>query len=142
MISVEIRVGAWLQNLPRTLATKPIFVENLKRTTGERGKSIMREEAPKRTTALADSIDYEIKDFEIRIVCRSPYAYYVHEGTKPHWIPKKEDKARPMTTPYGVKKRVYHPGARANPFALRTQHRMVYQCPELTLRFIDAWLEL
>ena len=44
----------------------------------------------------------------------APYAKFVHYGTKPHIIKPKRKKA--LKTPYGVYKRVKHPGTKANPY--------------------------
>jgi len=42
------------------------------------------------------------------------YAVYVYYGTKPHVILPKKKKA--LKTPYGVFKKVNHPGTKANPY--------------------------
>ncbi|MDD3452574.1 hypothetical protein [Sulfurimonas sp.] len=42
------------------------------------------------------------------------YAIYVYYGTKPHTIRPKKKKA--LKTPYGIFKKVQHPGTKANPY--------------------------
>ncbi len=42
------------------------------------------------------------------------YAVYVYHGTKPHVIKPKRAKA--LKTPYGYRKKVNHPGTKANPY--------------------------
>ena len=42
------------------------------------------------------------------------YAKFVYYGTKPHIIKPKNKKA--LKTPYGYRKRVKHPGTKANPY--------------------------
>ena len=44
----------------------------------------------------------------------APYAWYVHEGTDPYVIRPKNAKA--LKTPYGPRKKVNHPGIKANPY--------------------------
>jgi len=44
----------------------------------------------------------------------TPYAKFVHDGTKPYEIRPKRKKA--LKTPYGVYKKVNHPGIKANPY--------------------------
>ena len=44
----------------------------------------------------------------------APYAKFVHYGTKPYTIVPKKKKA--LKTPYGVYKKVRHPGIKANPY--------------------------
>jgi hypothetical protein len=44
----------------------------------------------------------------------APYAWYVHEGTDPYVIRPKNKKA--LKTPYGPRKKVNHPGIKANPY--------------------------
>lgn len=44
----------------------------------------------------------------------APYAVFVHDGTKPHEIRPKNKKA--LKTPFGVRKKVNHPGTKANPY--------------------------
>ena len=42
------------------------------------------------------------------------YAVYVYYGTKPHTIRPKKKKG--LKTPYGIFKKVQHPGTKANPY--------------------------
>lgn len=44
----------------------------------------------------------------------TPYAVFVHDGTKPHEIRPKNKKA--LKTPFGPRKKVNHPGTKANPY--------------------------
>lgn len=44
----------------------------------------------------------------------TPYAVYVHDGTDPYVIRPKNAKA--LKTPYGPRKKVNHPGIKANPY--------------------------
>jgi len=44
----------------------------------------------------------------------APYARFVHEGTKAHVIRPKTKKA--LKTPWGPRKKVNHPGTKANPY--------------------------
>jgi hypothetical protein len=44
----------------------------------------------------------------------TPYAVWVHDGTKPHEIRPKNKKA--LKTPFGPRKKVNHPGTKANPY--------------------------
>ena len=44
----------------------------------------------------------------------TPYAIFVHDGTKPHEIRPKNKKA--LKTPFGARKKVNHPGTKANPY--------------------------
>ena len=47
----------------------------------------------------------------------APYAKFVHFGTEPYIIVPKRKKA--LKTPYGVYKKVKHPGIKANPYLHR-----------------------
>ena len=51
------------------------------------------------------------------------YAKYVYYGTKPHVIKPKRKKA--LRTPYGVFKKVNHPGTKANPYLDRALQNIV-----------------
>ena len=64
----------------------------------------------------ATSID-NLSDYEKRIFVDegiAPYAIYVIKGTKPHDIFPRE--ANALNTPYGLFKRVHHPGTSANDY--------------------------
>ena len=60
--------------------------------------------------------DDNISNLEIEIGNSklAPYAIFVHEGTKPHEIRPKNKQA--LKTPFGVRKKVNHPGTKANPY--------------------------
>lgn len=60
--------------------------------------------------------DDNISNLEIEIGNSklAPYAIFVHEGTKPHEIRPKNKQA--LKTPFGARKKVNHPGTKANPY--------------------------
>lgn len=60
--------------------------------------------------------DDNISNLEIEIGNSklAPYAIFVHDGTKPHEIRPKNKKA--LKTPFGPRKKVNHPGTKANPY--------------------------
>lgn len=60
--------------------------------------------------------DDNISNLEIEIGNSklTPYAIFVHDGTKPHEIRPKNKKA--LKTPFGPRKKVNHPGTKANPY--------------------------
>ncbi|MGE4517307.1 MAG: HK97 gp10 family phage protein [Arcobacteraceae bacterium] len=60
--------------------------------------------------------DDNISNLEIEIGNSklTPYARFVHDGTEPHEIRPKNKKA--LKTPFGVRKKVNHPGTKANPY--------------------------
>lgn len=75
--------------------------------------------APYKTGNLERDIqvfDDNISNLEIEIGNSklTPYARFVHDGTKPHEIRPKNKKA--LKTPFGVRKKVNHPGTKANPY--------------------------
>jgi len=143
MIALEVRVGPWLQQLPAILARKPEFIADLMTHVGERGVQIMREEAPIRTGELRRSIFYETDEYIVFIRVGAPYARYVEFGTRPHII--EAPYGRRLKIPidgFIFRKRVFHPGAIANPFVQRTRFRLVYDALDLTLRHLDVWLRL
>jgi hypothetical protein len=75
--------------------------------------------APYKTGNLESDIqvwDDNISNLEIEIGNSklAPYARYVHDGTKPHEIRPKNKKA--LKTPFGPRKKVNHPGTKANPY--------------------------
>ncbi len=60
--------------------------------------------------------DDNISNLEIEIGNSklAPYARFVHNGTKAHEIRAKNKKA--LKTPFGARKKVNHPGTKANPY--------------------------
>lgn len=54
---------------------------------------------------------------EVGNTLTAPYAKFVHFGTEPYIIVPKRKKA--LKTPYGVYKKVKHPGIKANPYLYR-----------------------
>jgi hypothetical protein len=60
--------------------------------------------------------DDNISNFEIEVGNSklAPYAPYVHYGTDPYVIRPKNKQA--LRTPYGARKKVNHPGIKANPY--------------------------
>jgi len=75
--------------------------------------------APVQTSNLKNDIQVFSAKLPIGIVevgntQTAPYAKFVHFGTKPYVIVPKRKKA--LKTPYGVYKRVKHPGIKANPY--------------------------
>lgn len=60
--------------------------------------------------------DDNISNLEIEIGNSklAPYAVFVHDGTKAHEIRPKNAKA--LKTPFGYRKKVNHPGIKANPY--------------------------
>jgi hypothetical protein len=54
----------------------------------------------------------------------TPYAYYVHEGTRPYDIRPKTKKALFWKGASHPVKVVHHPGIRANPFVARTAEKV------------------
>jgi hypothetical protein len=101
----------------------------------------IKNEAPKRTGALKDSITHR-KSFGFSGVAveygsRLPYASYVEEGTPPHIIRARNVKnlrfqgrsGDIVYAPY-----VNHPGTRPNPFSQRAVERIL---PELQSRFAE-----
>jgi len=59
-----------------------------------------------------NSVKYGI--VEVGNTKATPYAKYVYYGTSPYTITPKKKKA--LKTPYGVFKKVHHPGIKANPY--------------------------
>lgn len=75
--------------------------------------------APYKTGNLESDIqvwDDNISNLEIEIGNSklAPYAPYVHYGTDPYVIRPKNKQA--LKTPYGARKKVSHPGIKANPY--------------------------
>lgn len=75
--------------------------------------------APYATGNLESDIqlwDDNISNLEIEIGNSklAPYAVFVHDGTKAHEIRPKNAKA--LKTPFGYRKKVNHPGTKANPY--------------------------
>jgi len=86
-----------------------------------------KEESPKKTSALAVDISYEMEDDLTAIIGNTgavPYAVYVHQGTKAHEIRAKNKKALYWKGGHPVKK-VDHPGTKANPYLERALHNIV-----------------
>ena len=74
--------------------------------------------APVRDGDLRDNITVfpQVRDNEISVGNSAliDYAVHVYYGTKPHVIRPK--KAKALKTPYGYRKKVNHPGTKANPY--------------------------
>lgn len=75
--------------------------------------------APYKTGNLESDIqvwDDNISNLEIEIGNSklASYAVFVHDGTKAHEIRPKNKKA--LKTPFGPRKKVNHPGTKANPY--------------------------
>ncbi len=75
--------------------------------------------APYKTGNLESDIqvwDDNISKLEIEVGNSklAPYAEYVHNGTDPYIIRPKNKKA--LKTPFGPRKKVNHPGIKANPY--------------------------
>lgn len=78
-----------------------------------------KKEAPVDKGILRKYINYELKREYARVYNNVAYAYWVHEGTKPHTIQPSSKKALfRKTAPHPVK-RVQHPWTKANPFFTR-----------------------
>jgi hypothetical protein len=90
-------------------------------------------EAPRRTGNLGRTIRIgRVSASEAETIAGASYAIYVHEGTKPHMIPKAGNtsaKTLRWKTGTGGKvrfaKRVRHPGTKANPFMLRGARKAI-----------------
>ena len=84
-------------------------------------------EAPRDTQALAGDITvFPITTKGERSVGNTAlidYAKYVYYGTQPHVIRPKKKKA--LKTPYGVFKKINHPGTKANPYLDRALENIV-----------------
>ena len=90
-------------------------------------RPIMREEAPSKSGKLSRNIQAISSGLSgsigpnLRI---TPYALYIHEGTKPYVIRPKTKKALYWKGALHPVKKVNHPGIKANPFVERTAERM------------------
>lgn len=83
-------------------------------------------EAPVRTGDLRGDITvFPKKKGEVSVGNSAliDYAKYVYYGTKPHMIAPKKKKA--LKTPFGVFKKVQHPGTKANPYLERAFESIV-----------------
>lgn len=78
----------------------------------------IQDEAPVKTGNLQSSIRREnIGGFQSRVFADTgiaPYVEYILRGTEPHEIWAKPGSA--LNTPYGLFRKVNHPGTSANPF--------------------------
>jgi hypothetical protein len=100
----------------------------LERATKDAGKEILgieKDEVPVKTAALKRSITMDYRPISVSIYPTVKYAYYVHEGTKPHEILPRVKKALRWRSgkSWVFAKRVSHPGTKANPFVERTVRR-------------------
>lgn len=94
-------------------------IENFLFRVGSEIVSDAKDIAPYVTGKLQRDIqvwDDNISNLEIEVGNSrlTPYAVFVHDGTKPHEIRPKKKKA--LKTPYGPRKKVNHPGTKANPY--------------------------
>lgn len=88
------------------------------------GEAIAKREAPVKTGHLRRTITSRVERGGDRgvIGTNAPHARSVHEGSRPHTIRPRRAKA--LKTPYGIFKKVKHPGTRANPFLTRTAKKL------------------
>lgn len=90
-------------------------------------RPIMRQEAPHRTGKLRRHIYVKWNGLKGEVgpnLNATPYALYVHQGTKAHEIRPKLAGALYWKGALHPVKRVQHPGTTANPFVERTVDRM------------------
>jgi HK97 gp10 family phage protein len=86
-------------------------------------RPLMRKETPRASGLLSRSIYARVSGLEGAVgpnLDVTPYAIYVHEGTRPHEIRPVTKKALYWKGALHPVKRVLHPGTKPNPFVERT----------------------
>ncbi len=82
--------GKFLKNLPNaSRITGPLLADGLNQASGIIWEKI-KLGTPTSTGTLAKSISRELTPTYARIYPTLKYGLFLHEGTKPHWIPKSE----------------------------------------------------
>ena len=82
--------GKLLKNLPNAARiTAPHLAQGLNRASGIIWEKVQLS-APRATGTLQKSIRRELYPTQARIYPTEKYGLFVHEGTRPHWIPKRE----------------------------------------------------
>lgn len=95
----------------------PIY-NNALRKTALAWQRQARINAPVRTALLRNRIETAFGNLKAEVIANTPYAIFVHEGTRPHVILPRVKKALYWKdAPHPVFS-VQHPGTQANPFML------------------------
>lgn len=90
IIELSDAKGKFLKNLPQApeIASRRL-AEGLNQASGIIWEKVQLS-APRSTGTLQKSIRRELYPTYARIYPTEKYGFYVHEGTRPHWIPKAE----------------------------------------------------
>ena len=92
------------------------YAQNAINQAGQSIRDNIREITPMKTGDLRKSVRVSYGILEATISTNSPYAIFVHEGTRPHTIRPLNKKALFWKGARHPVKQVFHPGTKANPF--------------------------
>jgi len=140
---VKIKIKG-LKELKKNMAQSPRIVhEELSRfvkTTVNIIRPMMRREVPFKSGKLSQNIQSKSNGLRGEIgpnLSATPYAIFVHEGTKPHEIRPTTKKALYWKGALHPVKVVRHPGTKANKFVDRTAREAEKITPRILTTFIN-----
>ena len=134
-----------LKQLQKNFERAPVDVFNsLERAINKSAWIItghVKDATPVKTHALKSGIrpDFGRLSATIR-PHNAPYAFFVHEGTKPHIIKPKVKKALWWKGAAHPVKRVHHPGTKANPFMEKGLEKSITEVEQIFKKEIDSVL--
>lgn len=123
-MQLTLRLRAGYTPVPEDAASAAARAYPFMDRLGQRVKANARERANVRTGRMRDSIDYRVTatgaTVTTTVFANTPYARFVHEGTRPHAIYPKHARCLvffwPKVGRTVFRKRVWHPGYAGNPF--------------------------
>lgn len=130
MITVKVERSGFNLNIFAENFGKRLIQPLINQLANEVEKT-MREKTPTRTGALRASITKEVRDREAVIGPTVHYALFVEAGIRPHEIRPVHAKALrfEMSGRIIFAARVYHPGARPQPFIRETIDQIALELP-------------
>lgn len=156
-LTVRLDVAAAVQGLRATHDALEHHLGFALDRIGLEGVRVARREAPKFQSLLTNSIHYERRPGEVEIAPGERYAVFVHEGTRPGYMPPPSALMEYVKARAGVSLRntraggatraaqadeirdrawrlaryIYGHGTKANPFMARTAEIMAKRAPEI-----------
>lgn len=131
-ISLSQGKGNLLDRLPkgRQISESKLY-DAFNTSTGKLWRKVL-DNTPTSTGTLAKSITRELTPTYAKIYPQLGYGLFVHEGTKPHGIPKRELlpggtlyrwAQKKGISPYAVARAIARKGTKANPWMARTSEQ-------------------